>query len=1101
MNTDPNSAGGSGPPSSQGPDPIIGKEIDGCTIVKKIGQGGMGIVFLAEHSKLRQQYVVKILNPALTAAEDTVQRFFREAQSVARLNHPSIVGIQNVGQEREYYYIRMEYVDGDTVENIVKEKKKLEWKLATNIILETAEALSHAHKKGTIHRDIKPENIMLTKAGEVKVMDFGLAKQVQAATKVSVTGQIVGTPFFMSPEQAGGKTVDARSDIYSLGVSYYYLLTGVKPFNGKNLQEIFLKHFFYTPESPKIYTPDLPENVCEIIRRCLKKKKKERYQSASQLAKDLRAILEGGELSAAESHDGSEAGVGSSPSSVDMAPGPGTSDPGTTSRGYIASASDPAIPAASSDPVSRDLAAAQAEIGAGEPGTIVSTKGASPQNGSATIIAKALESGDQPAPSGEDAAAPLTKRNRVSLANAAGASLVFQPGGAPFQQKPQTGKLQPQRVQAEPGSDTSVTTEAPPSGEPEMPQLSPDVANAPVDGRSTLRIDPNKKAATTVVAPPERDTKKAFKLGAIAGGCVLLVVVYQVIGMAKFSSLEDGFAKAQAIHPPDNDLDGWKKLKADWDRLADGYEKFGSTFALTPNGGSAPARAEKCREGAKTAETSRATAETLAAEDAAAKAETEKMLHNKEQYRKEFADLLQLVKSLTAQKKFDEATKAAERAHSIATNLRERVQDVRVPVEVTCDIAAKVYAGTEELGELSPRKALAVLVPFKDKNFKLEVRRPKFKTWRHDPMITGHMRLRAVLDREITGRFALGKTESMRRFKLGVATEPLVAVGMAMDTQQPPSLDVVCQDGTLRSYELRNGRLRWNKHQQVGEYGDRLPPPEVLAGKAIVIAAPDGTIAAHDVIVGNVVSKANLGSPFLASPRIDATAQYIVAGTLGGDIVCLDLVPLGKGTANIKWRVSTDASILTQPLIQGNRVVVGSLDDLLRAIDMDTGKVVATYDAREAICAGPVAPGDVIYIGTREGRVHAVTISKNNEAKASFVTAPAGAEILQIFASGKGVYYSTKNDVRSADASGNKMFPPFTPNDGGVPLEVAGFVPMHDAIAVVTLNGFVFSVDATTGEEKWKLDLKTAIKVPPIFDGDNLHIATAEGEIVTIGGD
>src|SRR5438270_548798 len=152
-------------------DALVGREIDGCTMVKKIGQGGMGIVYLAEHMKLKQQYVVKILNPAFVAAEDTVQRFFREAQSVARLNHPSIVSIQNVGQEGDYYYIRMEYVDGDTVENIV------------------------------------------------------------------------------------------------------------------------LKHFFYTPESPKIYTPDLPEAACEIIRRCLKKKKKERYQSAAELARDLRIAL------------------------------------------------------------------------------------------------------------------------------------------------------------------------------------------------------------------------------------------------------------------------------------------------------------------------------------------------------------------------------------------------------------------------------------------------------------------------------------------------------------------------------------------------------------------------------------------------------------------------------------------------------------------------------------------------------------------------------------------------------------------------------------------------------------------------------------------
>ncbi len=274
-----------------GSDPILGKLIDGCRIQRKLGQGGMGVVYLAEHETLHQPFVIKILNPALVGAEDTVDRFFREAQACAQLNHPGIVGIQNVGQEGEYYFIRMEYVEGDTLEETIRKSDQLDWREAARMIIETAEALSHAHQKGMIHRDIKPENIMITPGGAVKVMDFGLAKHVHSSTKVSVTGQIVGTPFFMSPEQAGGKPTDARSDIYSLGVTLYYMVTKVKPFNGKNLQEIFLKHFFYAPESPKIYNATLPESLCEVVRRCLKKKKKERYQSARALIKDLQQIL------------------------------------------------------------------------------------------------------------------------------------------------------------------------------------------------------------------------------------------------------------------------------------------------------------------------------------------------------------------------------------------------------------------------------------------------------------------------------------------------------------------------------------------------------------------------------------------------------------------------------------------------------------------------------------------------------------------------------------------------------------------------------------------------------------------------------------------
>ncbi|RMG12156.1 MAG: serine/threonine protein kinase, partial [Planctomycetota bacterium] len=280
------------PEEDTGEDPILGKVIDGCKVVRKLGQGGMGVVYLAEHESLGQEFVLKILNPSLTGAEDTVERFFREAQACAQLNHPGIVAIQNVGQEGEYYYIRMEYVEGETLEDVIRKEKQLEWRRATEYAIDVADALSHAHQKGMIHRDIKPENIMLTPKGEVKVMDFGLAKHVHSSAKVSVTGQIVGTPFFMSPEQAGGKPTDARSDIYSLGVTLYYLTTGVKPFNGKNLQEIFLKHFFYAPESPKVYNESLPEALCEVIKRCLKKKKKERYQSAKALAADLRGILE-----------------------------------------------------------------------------------------------------------------------------------------------------------------------------------------------------------------------------------------------------------------------------------------------------------------------------------------------------------------------------------------------------------------------------------------------------------------------------------------------------------------------------------------------------------------------------------------------------------------------------------------------------------------------------------------------------------------------------------------------------------------------------------------------------------------------------------------
>jgi serine/threonine-protein kinase len=189
--------------------------------------------------------------------------------------------------------MRMELIVGETLERIVARERKVDWRLATSLALQVAEALGHVHAKGIVHRDVEPRNIMFANTGITKLVGFGLAKMAQAATKVSISGQIVGTPLFMSPEQAGGKPTDARSDIYSLGVTYYYLLTGIRPFAGKNIQEVFLKHFFYTPESPTSLAPEVPEQVSAIVGRCLKKKKGERYQSAGELADELRRALPG----------------------------------------------------------------------------------------------------------------------------------------------------------------------------------------------------------------------------------------------------------------------------------------------------------------------------------------------------------------------------------------------------------------------------------------------------------------------------------------------------------------------------------------------------------------------------------------------------------------------------------------------------------------------------------------------------------------------------------------------------------------------------------------------------------------------------------------
>lgn len=270
---------------------LVGSVVDDCTIQRLLGAGDRSLVYLAEHTKLKALYAIKILRPSLTAGRDTVMRFFREAQTIARLNHPAIIGSQNVGQAGERYFLRMELVDGPSAETLVREQGKLDWRTATRIVLAIAEALGHAHSKGYIHRDVCPAHILLTKAGQPKLAGFALAVQLQAVLPSPDQGTVVGAPAFTSPEQAAGRVADARADIYSLGATYYYLVTGSKGHEGKTLEETYEKHFYYTPESPRTYAPSVPEAVCEIIARCIKKTRKDRYQTAEALAEALRAVL------------------------------------------------------------------------------------------------------------------------------------------------------------------------------------------------------------------------------------------------------------------------------------------------------------------------------------------------------------------------------------------------------------------------------------------------------------------------------------------------------------------------------------------------------------------------------------------------------------------------------------------------------------------------------------------------------------------------------------------------------------------------------------------------------------------------------------------
>jgi serine/threonine protein kinase/dienelactone hydrolase len=255
-------------------------------IIEVSGRGGMGIVYKAKDTKLKRSVALKFLPPELILDEEAKERFVLEAQAAAALSHPNICTIHEIDEEAGKSFIAMEYVEGQSLRTKI-EKGPLEIDEALNISMQVAEGLEEAHKKGIIHRDIKSANIMVTYKGQAKVMDFGLAK-VKGATLLTREGTTLGTVAYMSPEQAKGKEVDNRSDIWSLGVIMYEMLSGQLPFKGEREASILYSVVHEEPKPLKEIKRDLPLELQQIIARALKKKPESRYASASEMLKDLR---------------------------------------------------------------------------------------------------------------------------------------------------------------------------------------------------------------------------------------------------------------------------------------------------------------------------------------------------------------------------------------------------------------------------------------------------------------------------------------------------------------------------------------------------------------------------------------------------------------------------------------------------------------------------------------------------------------------------------------------------------------------------------------------------------------------------------------------
>ncbi|MBM7555516.1 Stk1 family PASTA domain-containing Ser/Thr kinase [Halanaerobacter jeridensis] len=271
---------------------MIGKLLNNrYKLVEKIGTGGMAIVYRAEDRHLSREVAVKILQPQFADNDKAVKRFRHEAKSVASLNHPNIINIFDIGQDDETEYIIMEYITGQDLKEKINQEGKLPTAQAIRIIEEVCQALIKAHRNNIVHCDIKPHNILLTSDERVKVTDFGIAQAVTDAT-MEQTDSIIGSAHYLSPEQARGSRVTTKSDLYSLGIVLYELVTGKLPFEGENSVSVALKHVKDKPPSPLKYNGDLSPQLVDIIMKSLAKKPSERYNSANEFLRDLKELDE-----------------------------------------------------------------------------------------------------------------------------------------------------------------------------------------------------------------------------------------------------------------------------------------------------------------------------------------------------------------------------------------------------------------------------------------------------------------------------------------------------------------------------------------------------------------------------------------------------------------------------------------------------------------------------------------------------------------------------------------------------------------------------------------------------------------------------------------
>ncbi len=271
---------------------VIGR----CRLVRKLGEGGMGVVWLARHETLQKDVAVKVLPPEASKEPEAVERLLREARNAARLEHPNVIQVLDAGSDGGAHFIVMQYVDGTDLDRILEKKGKLAHGEALSVTKKVAQALGAAHKLGIIHRDIKPANIMVTKQGRVMVGDFGIARDVESDAGLTTAGQVLGTPHYIAPEQARGEKLDGRCDLYALGCSLYCMLSGRPPYKGTSPMAILVKHTTpgEKPEPLRNIVPEIPEEVEALVGKMMAKPLDRRFQSAEEVVAAIDRIKSGG---------------------------------------------------------------------------------------------------------------------------------------------------------------------------------------------------------------------------------------------------------------------------------------------------------------------------------------------------------------------------------------------------------------------------------------------------------------------------------------------------------------------------------------------------------------------------------------------------------------------------------------------------------------------------------------------------------------------------------------------------------------------------------------------------------------------------------------